>query len=174
MTKSFPGLPRLERSWVILLLCAGVILTAAGEARSQEFRARQPIADEGLDPGAFLFHGNYCGLGGRPGTPPVDALDAACMRHDACTSDTYNGLASCACNERFRHEVEALAQHPAQPPDIQFVASLAAVGTTFMLCHPDLQAPGEPIGAGDRLITNGAPAIESPRLKRSRKARARL
>ena len=35
--------------------------------------------------GQELFHGNYCGKGQRgEGLPPTDALDAACMRHEAC------------------------------------------------------------------------------------------
>ncbi len=39
----------------------------------------------GLEQPAALFHGNYCGLGNNAPLPPIDALDAACARHDACT-----------------------------------------------------------------------------------------
>jgi hypothetical protein len=51
---------------------------------------------------ALVFHGNYRGLGNNVPLPPIDALDAACARHDACTP--AGGLPSCpaicACTER--------------------------------------------------------------------------
>ncbi|MGT2489355.1 hypothetical protein ACU4GA_32515 [Methylobacterium oryzae CBMB20] len=49
--------------------------------------------------GKELFHGNYCGKGQRgEGLPPTDALDAACMRHDACY--VAAGYRSCGCDAR--------------------------------------------------------------------------
>jgi hypothetical protein len=76
----------------------------------------------------FLIHGNYCGPGNNAPLPPIDALDAACARHDACTPDV--GLPSKACNLRLEREAEAVARDPRQPDDIRslagFVASFAA------------------------------------------------
>ncbi|KMO33624.1 hypothetical protein VP06_16045, partial [Methylobacterium aquaticum] len=36
---------------------------------------------------AMLIHGNYCGPGNNAPLPPVDDLDAACARHEACTPE---------------------------------------------------------------------------------------
>lgn len=58
--------------------------------------------------GKALFHGNYCGKGERgTGLPPTDALDAACMHHDACYDAA--GYASCACDGTLREEASAVA-----------------------------------------------------------------
>jgi hypothetical protein len=85
----------------------------------------QPAANGGPK---LLIHGNYCGPGNNAPLPPIDALDAACARHDACTPDV--GLPSKACNLRLEHEAEAVARDPRQPKDIRslanFVASFAA------------------------------------------------
>jgi hypothetical protein len=54
------------------------------------------------------FYGNWCGPGhpaaGFP--PPVDGFDAACMRHDLCTSGPVPGR---ACDYAFVGEVRSLA-----------------------------------------------------------------
>lgn len=84
--------------------------------------------------GTFLFHGNYCGVGNRPGTRPIDALDAACMHHDACVG--FDELPSCACHARLQGEATAVAQDPREPPDIQFLASITAAGSPLLLCDP--------------------------------------
>jgi hypothetical protein len=61
--------------------------------------------------GKELFHGNYCGAGQRgEGLPPTDALDAACMHHDACY-DTA-GYRSCACDQTLKREAAAAAEQP--------------------------------------------------------------
>lgn len=148
---------RLERSYVAFLLCASVALAPAAEARSGQLRARQSIAEDGhhIDPGGLLFHGNYCGPGSRPGTRPVDALDAACMRHDACAR--FNALPSCACNARLQYEAAAIARNPAQPPDIQFLASFTAAGAGLLLCQPPSQAHQDLFSRsarGNRLTNN--------------------
>ncbi|MEH2499724.1 hypothetical protein V1294_006203 [Bradyrhizobium sp. AZCC 1678] len=149
---------RLERSCVVVVLCACVVLTAMAEARSGEFHGKQSIAGDGrhIDYGGLLFHGNYCGPGSRPGTRPVDALDAACMRHDAC--GRFNALPSCACNARLQYEAAAIARNPAQRPDIQFLASITAAGAGLLLCQPSSQV--------SRDLT-GFPAIDSYRLNGS-------
>lgn len=132
---------RLERSCVVFVLCACVVLISVADARSGEFHARQSVAGDGHQ-GGLLFHGNYCGPGSRPGTRPVDALDAACMRHDAC--GRFNALPSCACNARLQYEAAAVAQDPAQRPDIQFLASITAAGAGLLLCQPPSQMSHDP------------------------------
>jgi hypothetical protein len=85
----------------------------------------QPAANGGPK---LLIHGNYCGPGNNAPLPPIDALDAACARHDACTPDI--GLPSKACNLRLEREAAAVARDPRQPDDVRslagFVASFAA------------------------------------------------
>ncbi len=53
------------------------------------------------------IYGNWCGPGhpsvGAP--PPVDEFDAACMRHDICTS----GGPDTPCDVNFVYEIRALA-----------------------------------------------------------------
>jgi hypothetical protein len=148
----------LQRSCIVFILCACVVLTAAADARSGEFHARQSVAGDGhhIDHGGLLFHGNYCGPGSRPGTRPVDALDAACKRHDAC--GRLNALPSCACNARLQYEAAAIARNPAQRPDIQFLASMTAFGAGFLLCEPSSEVSRDPIGfpATDAYRLNGS------------------
>ena len=128
---------RLGRRYVVFLLCVAItaMTTVVTEAQSRKLQAKQSIAIDRnhIDRGAFLFHGNYCGPGNRPGTQPVDALDAACMRHDACAPS--EGLPSCACNARLQYEAAAVARNPVQPPNIQFLASVTAAGAVLLLCQ---------------------------------------
>ena len=81
----------------------------------------QPAANGGPK---LLIHGNYCGPGNNAPLPPIDALDAACARHDACTPDV--GLPSKACNLRLEREAEAVARDPRQPDDVRSMASFVA------------------------------------------------
>lgn len=61
--------------------------------------------------GRALFHGNYCGTGQRgEGMPPLDALDAACMRHDACYDAA--GYRSCSCDRRLKREAGVVSERP--------------------------------------------------------------
>ena len=118
----------------VLLICACFavtgLLTEVTQAQTQEPHIKQPIAP--TDQAPLLLHGNYCGPGNRPG-PPVDALDAACMRHDACMP--AKGLPSCDCMTRLQHEAEAVAHNPAEPPDVQILASATAAGAALTLCE---------------------------------------
>ncbi len=64
--------------------------------------------------GRELFHGNYCGKGNRgEDQPPIDALDAACMRHDACYGTA--GYSSCDCDATLRREASAVSDDPSVP-----------------------------------------------------------
>lgn len=87
---------------------------------------------EALRRGPLLIHGNYCGIGNRPGAAPTDALDVACMRHDACTPD--GGLPSCACDQRFRVEATAVAEDPASPPALKVTAAATAAAIAVLVC----------------------------------------
>lgn len=82
--------------------------------------------------GPLLIHGNYCGIGNRPGAPPVDALDAACMRHDACTHT--NDLPSCRCDDRLRAEADEIAHDPASRPEIVALATAMSASMAVLVC----------------------------------------
>jgi hypothetical protein len=95
-----------------------------------------PRDPQNLDPttnGLTLIHGNYCGVGSRPGGP-IDALDVACMHHDACTPT--GRLPTCECNARLRDEAALVARDPRQPTELQSMASMVAAAATVMLCKP--------------------------------------
>ena len=84
--------------------------------------------------GALLIHGNFCGPGNRgPGYPPVDALDAACMRHDACTPLPGN-LPHCACRDRLHVEAGRVAHNPATPRAIRDTAQFISDGALLLPC----------------------------------------
>lgn len=51
---------------------------------------------------ALPVHGNWCGPGWGAG-PALDALDAACRRHDFCVS--YQGSQNCGCDLGFMQEL---------------------------------------------------------------------
>ena len=92
---------------------------------------RLPGAD-----GSLVFHGNYCGPGSRgPGLPPVDALDAACMHHDACSPPVGRGLPSCGCNARLRREASLVARNPRTPDDERVAAQFVAEGAKVLACR---------------------------------------
>ncbi len=82
--------------------------------------------------GPLLIHGNYCGIGNRPGTPPVDLLDEACMHHDACT---HTGrLPSCACDNRLHDDAVTISRDPRTPVDIQVLATSVAASMLVLIC----------------------------------------
>ena len=72
----------------------------------------------------MLVHGNYCGFGNNAPLAPVDALDAACARHDACTPD--GDLPTKACNARLEREAATIANDLRQPGDVRTMAGLVA------------------------------------------------
>jgi hypothetical protein len=78
----------------------------------------------------LLIHGNYCGPGNNAPLAPVDALDAACARHDACTPN--DGLPSKDCNRRLQVEAERIADDPRQSAELRMVASVVASGAAMM------------------------------------------
>ncbi len=86
--------------------------------------------------GAFVFHGNYCGPGSRgEGLPPIDALDEACMHHDACSPPFGKGLPSCGCNARLTREAALIARRPGTPDDLRIAAEFVSEGAKALACR---------------------------------------
>ena len=84
--------------------------------------------------GKALFHGNYCGKGQRgEGLPPIDALDAACMHHDACY-DTA-GYSSCACDAALRREAATVSDDPEASLETRRRALSVTEATAAMDCR---------------------------------------
>lgn len=116
----------------------------AGPALAQEVpTVRRPT---------MLIHGNYCGPGNNAPLAPIDALDAACARHDACTPD--DALPSKACNARLQVEAERVADDPRQTADLRMMAGLVASGAAMMPSEASrtfAHAPTSAVGA-QRLV----------------------
>jgi hypothetical protein len=81
-----------------------------------------------------LIHGNYCGMGNNAPLPPIDALDAACARHDACTP--ARGLPARACNLRLQRETEFISRDPRQPDDLRALAGFISAGAVLLPFDP--------------------------------------
>ncbi|GJE37303.1 hypothetical protein [Methylobacterium persicinum] len=116
---------------MITRLFAPFIIAAAGCAAFAGASQAQPAAFGGPK---MLIHGNYCGPGNNAPLPPVDALDAACARHDACTPE--GGLPSRACNLRLQHEAEMIARDPRSSEKERAMAGMVAMGATMMPTSP--------------------------------------
>lgn len=120
----------------ITLLCAvGLATGARADDMDDRIAATQNMPDA-LKNGELVFHGNYCGTGNRAGSDPIDALDVACMRHDACTPT--GGVQNCACNARLAKEAGAVARDSRQPAELRSLATLTATAATagMVLCMP--------------------------------------
>ena len=114
-------LSRLAAPFVLVAGCAAF----AGASQAQ------PAAFGGPK---MLIHGNYCGPGNNAPLPPIDALDAACARHDACTPQ--GGLPSKACNLRLQREAELIARDPRTPDKERSMAGMIAMGATMIPTEP--------------------------------------
>ncbi|GJE43896.1 hypothetical protein AEGHOMDF_3075 [Methylobacterium soli] len=105
---------------------------------------------------ALLVHGNYCGPGNNAPLAPIDALDAACARHDDCTPD--GGLPSRACNLRLEREAARISRDRRQPDDLRAMAGLVSAGASMMMATSDIPPAPASIPAGlDRPDTATAP-----------------
>ncbi|GJE73690.1 hypothetical protein BGCPKDLD_0256 [Methylorubrum suomiense] len=146
-------IPSLHRAARRMSLVAGLSAALVGvplAASAQDLAATQapdvelPAGPDlgkglgkGLPKGALVFHGNYCGPGSRgAGLPPVDALDRACMHHDACSPPVGQGLPSCACNDQLEREASLIAHTPRIRDDLRTTAEFVAVGAKVMACEP--------------------------------------
>ncbi|MDP4002668.1 hypothetical protein [Methylobacterium sp. NEAU K] len=92
---------------------------------------------------ALLFHGNYCGPGNNAPLRPIDALDAACARHDACVPG--NGLPSRVCNLRLQQEADYISRDPRQPSDLRAMAGFVAAGAAMLPFDPNSLAVAEAV-----------------------------
>lgn len=117
------------RPLVLLTLSLG----AASPALAQTASLGSPLGSPGHGP-TMLIHGNYCGPGNNAPRPPVDALDAACARHDACTPD--GALPSRACNLRLQRDADLISRDPRQAEDLRALAGLVAAGAAIMPADP--------------------------------------
>ena len=94
----------------------------------------------------MLIHGNYCGPGNNAPLPPIDALDAACARHDACTPE--GGLPTPACNLRLKQEATLVARDPRQTRDLRAMAGFVAATATLIPSEPGPQGMPASVSAG--------------------------
>ncbi len=116
------------------LRLAGLFLPMMAASLVTPVRA-QEMPGQSMQP-KLLIHGHYCGPGNDgPGVAPVDALDAACMRHDACMPDV--GLPSCGCHRRLKRDASLIAASPRHSEDIRMLAGLIARGSDLMMCRED-------------------------------------
>ncbi|WP_430911272.1 hypothetical protein [Methylobacterium sp. sgz302541] len=115
-------------------LAAAFALVLAGTSSSASAQ-ETPRID--IRHGALLIHGNFCGPGNRgPNHPPIDALDLACMHHDACTPPAGK-LAHCSCNDRLHEEAGLVADDPATPAKVRQTAQFIADGALALPCDDD-------------------------------------
>ncbi|WP_331296143.1 hypothetical protein, partial [Methylobacterium hispanicum] len=127
------------RPLVLLTLALGAASPALAQSASLSGPLGAPLGSHGHGP-TMLIHGNYCGPGNNAPRPPIDALDAACARHDACTPD--GALPSRACNLRLEREAELISRDPRQPDDLRALAGLVAAGAAIMPVDPGLARRG--------------------------------
>ena len=111
-----------------------VVETPTGAARAIGTAVKGAIDKDvaKLRSGPLLIHGNYCGIGNRPGTAPVDVLDAACKQHDACTHT--GSMPSCRCDERFGREASAIANDPSRTDELRALAASMAASMAVLIC----------------------------------------
>lgn len=77
------------------------------------------------------LYGNWCGPGSSLYSfPPIDPLDAACLRHDMCYSAT--GTVSCECDVSFMRELRAMT-YP--NPDVEAIARGMYDALAMMPCN---------------------------------------
>ncbi len=92
------------------------------------------------------LYGNWCGPGhpaGRP-LPPVDAYDAACMRHDLCTGGS---MSNPACDRAFVDEIHFLAvQTGYLPRPLQWAEYLIRVKAGGGWGGMPMPTPGDAMG----------------------------
>lgn len=109
----------------------------AGELNTGDVRAQEKLPGgsvSGAVSGRELYHGAFCGHGTPPeGTPPVDDLDAACMRHDQCYDAAR--YRSCACDQALKREAIAIADGAAYSRELRARAASIAEAAELMQCQ---------------------------------------
>ncbi|WP_019903999.1 hypothetical protein [Methylobacterium sp. 77] len=139
----------------MMLKLAAPLLLVAG-------LATPALAQSTTRPPTMLIHGNYCGPGNNAPLPPIDALDAACARHDACTPD--GGLPTKACNLRLQREAALVSRDPHQPDELRSLAGLISVGASMMMA--DRGASAAPAVAPAPTATPVSHDVASPETQR--------
>lgn len=120
-----------RRLALVLALSSGLPAPAGAQASSTDGLPESL----GLPRGALVFHGNYCGPGDRGvGLPPIDALDRACMIHDAC-SPGGGELPTCGCNDRLYRAATAVAVRRTNPLALRETALMVARGALLLPCR---------------------------------------
>ncbi|MGH1573185.1 hypothetical protein ACRAWG_24110 [Methylobacterium sp. P31] len=140
---------------MMLTRLAAPFILAAGCAALAAPSYAQPAAFGGPK---MLIHGNYCGPGNNAPLPPIDALDAACARHDACTPE--GGLPSQACNLRLQREATQISRDPSQPQDVRSLAGLVAATATLIPSEPNAQRMPASVA------TDATPGVYAPAMSR--------
>lgn len=135
---------------------AAPLLLAAGLSTAASAQAGPAVRGPSL-----LMHGNYCGPGNNAPLPPIDALDAACARHDACTPDG-DALPTRGCNLRLQREAELIARDPRQPDDLRAMAGLVAVGAGILPSEPGLASAPAVVPPGARGGLHHGVALRQP------------
>ena len=135
---------------------AAPFLLAAGCAALAAPSQAQPAAFGGPK---VLIHGNYCGPGNNAPLPPIDALDAACARHDACTPD--GGMPSQACNLRLQREAALVSRDSRQSRELRSLAGLVAATAILIPSEPSPRSMPASVG------TNPMPEAYGPALSPS-------
>ncbi len=103
------------------------------------------------------LYGNWCGVDyPPPGSfpPPVDAFDAACMRHDLCTG--RRGFGNAVCDRALVADLERLRwQYGGLPRPLQWAEYFLRVkeGGAPWAGMP-LPHPGDAMGFMDSLLSN--------------------
>lgn len=83
-----------------------------------------------------IVHGRYCGFGNsQTGTRPIDAIDRACMQHDACVGE--NLIPACGCHVRFEHASAAIARSRRVDPGQRRIAALLHEEVAALPCVPE-------------------------------------
>ena len=120
---------RLRLLTFVVTLTSVIALPALGQSLPNGADAIAPLMH-----GQLVYHGNYCGPGNKGARPaPVDALDAACMRHDACVKDFK--IPSCGCNARLAEAATAVAADRSAPAEEREAADFTARGAQALPCH---------------------------------------
>lgn len=90
---------------VYLLLGFVIALTSCATNDLQPETTTEPINQSSV----FSMYGNWCGLyypkDISKAAPPVDELDAICMRHDLCY--VAQGQFDCSCDQAFEENLSA-------------------------------------------------------------------
>jgi hypothetical protein len=131
-----PGIPMNRR---ILLACLTLLLASA--------------ATDVLAFKCVPIYGNWCGLNyprnGWP--PPVDAFDAACMRHDLCTAAPGPNR---GCDDVFVAELRGIAaQLGYLPRPLQWAEYLIRIKAGGPGGGMPMPMPGDALGAMSSILS---------------------